>query len=77
MDYIEIGYSGNTVRLLKAVGFQPVLLNNVEPKSGLRATVTIETLSQLYADIIIVHTWLEQWEDNYTYNVLLEKLKQK
>lgn len=77
MDYIEIGYSGDTVRLLKAVGFQPVLLNNVEPKPELRATVTIETLSQLDADIIIVHTWLEQWEGNSTYNVPLEELKQK
>lgn len=77
MDYIEIGFDGDTVRLLEAVGFQPVLLNNVEPKSGVRATVTIETLSQLDADIIIVYTWLDQWQGNSTYHVPLEELKQK
>ncbi|MBE9188933.1 iron-siderophore ABC transporter substrate-binding protein [Gloeocapsopsis crepidinum LEGE 06123] len=77
MDYIEIAYDGDAVRLLEAVGFQPVLLNNVEQKPGVRPIVTIETLSQLDADIIIVHTWLEQWQGNSTYNVPLEELKQK
>ncbi|PIG94235.1 iron-siderophore ABC transporter substrate-binding protein [Gloeocapsopsis sp. IPPAS B-1203] len=77
MDYIEIAYAGDAVRILEAVGFQPVLLNNVEQKPGVRPIVTIETLSQLDADIIIVHTWLEQWEGNSTYNVPLAELKQK
>lgn len=77
MDYIEIGYGGDAVRLLEAVGFQPVLLKDIERKPGVRATVTIETLSQLDADTIIVHTWLDQWEGNSTYNVPLEALKQK
>ncbi|MBE9166690.1 iron-siderophore ABC transporter substrate-binding protein [Pleurocapsales cyanobacterium LEGE 06147] len=77
MDYIEISYSGDAVRLLEEIGFQSVLLQDVERKPGVRPVVTIETLSQLDADIIIVHTWLDHWNDESTYNVPLEKLQQK
>ena len=77
MDYIEIGYSGDIVRLLEAIGFQSVLLEDVERKPGVRPLVTVETLAQLDADIIIVETWLDNWDGDSTYNVPLEALKQK
>ncbi|QMS92052.1 iron-siderophore ABC transporter substrate-binding protein [Nostoc edaphicum CCNP1411] len=77
MDYIEIKYSGDSVQLLEEIGFQSVLLEDVERKPGVRPKVTIETLSQLNADIIIVHTWLDHWDGHSTYNVPLEALKEK
>ncbi|NDJ17903.1 iron-siderophore ABC transporter substrate-binding protein [Myxacorys almedinensis] len=77
MDYIEISYSGDSVQLLEEIGFQSVLLKDVERRSGVRPQVTIETLSQLDADIIIVQTWLDDWDGKSTYNVPLEELKQK
>ncbi|NDJ17914.1 iron-siderophore ABC transporter substrate-binding protein [Myxacorys almedinensis] len=77
MDYIEISYSGDLVQLLEEIGFQSVLLEDVERKPGVRPQVTIETLSQLDADIIIVHTWIDDWDGNSTYSVPLEALKQK
>ncbi|MBW4653095.1 MAG: iron-siderophore ABC transporter substrate-binding protein [Kaiparowitsia implicata GSE-PSE-MK54-09C] len=77
MDYIEIGYSGDSVKLLEEIGFQAVLLDDVERRPGVRPQVTIETLSQLDADIIIVHTWLDDWDGDSTYSVPLEALKRK
>jgi iron complex transport system substrate-binding protein len=77
MDYIEVQYSGDAVQLLEKIGFQPVLLEDVERKLGARPVVNLETLSQLDADIVIVHTWLDQWDGNSTYDVPLESLKQK
>lgn len=77
MDYIEVQYSGETVRLLEKIGFQPVLLQDVEQKLGVRPVINLETLSQLDADIMIVHTWLDQWNGDSTYTVPLEALRQK
>ncbi|MCG6137823.1 MAG: iron-siderophore ABC transporter substrate-binding protein [Nostoc sp. LLA-1] len=77
MDYIEIRYGGDSVQLQEEIGFESVLLEDVERKPGVRPKVTIETLSQLDADIIIVSTWLDNWDGTSTYNVPLEQLKQK
>ncbi|MBD2360321.1 iron-siderophore ABC transporter substrate-binding protein [Anabaena minutissima FACHB-250] len=77
MDYIEIRYSGDSVQLLEEIGFESVLLKNVERKPGVRPKVTIETLSQLEADIIIVSTWVDNWDGTSTYNFPLKELKQK
>jgi iron complex transport system substrate-binding protein len=79
MDYIEIQYpehSGNLAWLLQEIGFQPVLLDGVDHKVGMRHQVTLETLAQLDADIIFVHTWLENWDGTSAYEVPLESLKQ-
>lgn len=77
MDWIEIGYSGDSVRLLEEIGFQSVLLENVKWESDLRPIVTIETLAQLDADIIFVYTWMDHWDGSSTYGAPLEELKQK
>jgi iron complex transport system substrate-binding protein len=77
MDYMEIRYHGDVVRLLEEIGFQPVLLENVERKPGVRPQINLETLSQLDADIIVVQTWLDNWDGKSAYNVPLEELKQK
>jgi iron complex transport system substrate-binding protein len=77
ISYIEVQYRGDAVQLFEKLGFQPVLLEDVEQKLGVRPVVNLETLSQLDADIIIVHTWLDQWNGNSTYEVPLETLKQK
>jgi iron complex transport system substrate-binding protein len=77
MDYMEIRYHGGIVRLLEEIGFQPVLLKDVERKPGVRPQINLEILSQLDADIIVVQTWLDHWNGTSTYNVPLEALKQK
>ncbi|WP_414565640.1 MULTISPECIES: iron-siderophore ABC transporter substrate-binding protein [unclassified Anabaena] len=77
MDYIDIRYSGASVQLLEEIGFESVLLENVERKPGVHPKVTIETLSQLDADIIIVSSWVDNWDGTSTYNVPLAALQQK
>jgi iron complex transport system substrate-binding protein len=77
MNYMEIRYQGDVIRLLEEIGFQPVLLENVKQKPEASLQITIETLSQLDADIIIVNTWLDNWDGKSAYHVPLEELKQK
>jgi iron complex transport system substrate-binding protein len=77
MNYIEVTYNGDTIEILEKIGFQPVLLANVERKLGLRPQINIETLSQLDADIVIVSTWLDNWDGESTYTVPLKQLQQK
>lgn len=77
MNYIEIIYNGDTIEILKKIGFQPVLLADVERKLGVRAQINLETLSQLDADIVIINTWLDNWHGESIYTVPVKKLKQK
>lgn len=77
MDYIEVMYAGETIELLETLGFQPVLLADVERKLGVRPQINLETLAHLDADIIVVHTWLNTWDGRSTYQAPLEELKKK
>lgn len=77
MDSMEIRHYGSVVRLLEEIGFQPVVLEGVERKPGVRPPITLETLSQLDADIIIVHTWTDSWDGTSTYQAPLEELEQE
>ncbi|AFY48008.1 ABC-type Fe3+-hydroxamate transport system, periplasmic component [Nostoc sp. PCC 7524] len=77
MDYIEVRYNGNTIELLETIGFQTVLPPGIERKLGLRPQINLETLAQLDADIIIVSTWLDNWNGESTYKVPLQELKEK
>lgn len=77
MNYIEVISQGDTIELLQQLGFQPVLLTDVERTLGLRPTINLETLSQIDADIIIVNTWLDHWNGQSTYTVPFQELKQK
>ncbi|BAY68218.1 iron-siderophore ABC transporter substrate-binding protein [Anabaena sp. FACHB-709] len=77
MDYIEVTYNGNTIEILEKIGFQPVFLPDIERKPGLRPQITLETLAQLDADIVIVNTWVDNWNGKSTYTVPLKELKQK
>ncbi|MBD0300983.1 MAG: ABC transporter substrate-binding protein, partial [Tolypothrix sp. T3-bin4] len=77
MNYIEVTSEGETIELLKKIGFQPVLLTDVERKLGLRPKINLETLAQIDADIIIVKTWLDHWNGKSTYNVPFQELQQK
>jgi iron complex transport system substrate-binding protein len=77
MDYIEVMYDGDAVKLLEKLGFQPVLLADVERQLGNRPQITLETLAQLDADIVIVNTWLNTWDGRSTYQVPLKTLKQR
>jgi iron complex transport system substrate-binding protein len=77
MNYIEVMYNGDPIEILEKIGFQPVLLADVERKLGLRPQINLETLSQLDADIVIVSTWLDNWDGKSTYAVPLKQLQQK
>lgn len=77
MDYTEIQYYGDLLRLLEEIGFQPTFLDGVERTPGLRKQISIETLAKLDADIIFVHTWLDHWDGTSAYTVPLTSLKQK
>jgi len=50
---------------------------DIERKPGLRPQITLETLAQLDADIVIVNTWVDNWNGKSTYTVPLKELKQK
>ncbi|MBD2165571.1 iron-siderophore ABC transporter substrate-binding protein [Calothrix membranacea FACHB-236] len=77
MNYIEVAYNGHTIELLEKIGFQPVFLPDIERKLGLRPQINLETLAQLNADIVLVSTWLDNWDGKSTYTVPLEELKEK
>lgn len=77
MDYIEVIYNGDTIELLKKIGFQPVLLPDVKRTLGLRPLINLETLAQIDADMIIVSTWLDHWNGESAYNVPFKELQQK
>jgi iron complex transport system substrate-binding protein len=77
MDYIEIKYYGEIIKLLEKIGFQTVLLKDVKREPGVRPQINLETLSQLDADIIIVQTWLDDWDGTSKYNVPLATLQEK
>ncbi len=77
MNYIDVTYQGDTIEILKKIGFQPVSLPDVEQILGSRLQINLETLSQLDADIVIVSTWLDNWDGQSTYKVPLKELKQK
>jgi iron complex transport system substrate-binding protein len=77
MDYIEVVYNGDAIKLLEKIGFQPVLLPDIERKLGVRPQINLETLAQLDADIVIVTTWLDNWNGESTYKVPLQELKEK
>lgn len=77
MNYIEVVHNGDTIETLKKIGFQPVLIADVERELGARPQINLETLSQLDADIVIVNTWIDNWDGTSTYNVPREKLQQK
>ncbi|MBU7586547.1 MAG: iron-siderophore ABC transporter substrate-binding protein [Nostoc sp. TH1S01] len=77
MDYIEVISQGKTNELLKKIGFQPVFLPDLVRKLGLRPQINLETLGQIDADIIIINTWIDNWNGQSTYTVPFQKLKQK
>ncbi|RUT07364.1 hypothetical protein DSM106972_026250 [Dulcicalothrix desertica PCC 7102] len=77
MNYIEVIYNGDTIKLLEKIGFKPVLLADVERKLGARPQINLETLSQLDADIVIISTWVDNWDGKSTYTVPFQELKQK
>ncbi|MBD2253835.1 iron-siderophore ABC transporter substrate-binding protein [Nostoc parmelioides FACHB-3921] len=77
MDYIEVVYNGDTIKLLEKIGFQPVFLPDVERKLGVRPQINLETLAQLNPDIVIVTTWLDNWNGESTYKVPIQELKEK
>jgi iron complex transport system substrate-binding protein len=77
MDYIEVRSEGDAIELLKTIGFQPVSLPSIERKLGVRSQINLETLAQLDADIVIVSTWLDNWNGESTYKVPLQELKDK
>jgi iron complex transport system substrate-binding protein len=77
MDYIEVTYNGYTIDLLEKIGFQPVFLPDIERKPGIRPQISLETLAQLDADIVIVSTWIDNWDGKSTYTVPLKELQQK
>jgi iron complex transport system substrate-binding protein len=77
MDYIEVISQGRTNELLKKIGFQPVFLPDLIQKLGLRPQINLETLGQIDADIIIINTWIDNWNGESTYSVPFQELKQK
>ncbi|MDZ8104809.1 MAG: iron-siderophore ABC transporter substrate-binding protein [Nostoc sp. DedQUE12a] len=77
MNYIEVITQGHTNELLKKIGFQPVFLPDLVQKLGLRPQINLETLGQIDADIIIVNTWLDNWNGESTYTAPFKELKQK
>lgn len=77
MDYIEVISQGKTNELLKKIGFQPILMPDLVQKLGLRPQINLETLGQIDADIIIISTWINNWNGQSTYTVPFQKLKQK
>jgi iron complex transport system substrate-binding protein len=77
MNYIEVTYNADTIEILEKIGFQPVFLPDIERKPGIRPQINLETLAQLDADIVIVNTWLDNWDGKSTYSVPLLELQQK
>ncbi|MBD2200518.1 MULTISPECIES: iron-siderophore ABC transporter substrate-binding protein [Calothrix] len=77
MNYIEVISQGNTNELLKKIGFQPVFLADLVQKLGLRPQINLETLGQIDADIILINTWLDNWNGESNYTVPFLELKQK
>ncbi|MBD2448909.1 iron-siderophore ABC transporter substrate-binding protein [Nostoc sp. FACHB-152] len=77
MDYIEVISQGKTNELLKKIGFQPVFLPDLVQKLGLRPQINLETLGQIDADIIIINTWIDNWNGKSAYTVPFQQLKQK
>jgi iron complex transport system substrate-binding protein len=77
MNYIEVRNEGDTMELLKTIGFQPVSLPSIEQKLGVSSQINLETLAQLDADIVIVTTWLDHWNGESIYKVPLQELKDK
>ncbi len=77
MNYIRVVYNEDSIEILENIGFQPVSLPDIERQLGSGPQINLETLSQLDADIVIVSTWLDNWDGQSTYKVPLTELKQK
>ncbi|YAF95030.1 MAG: ABC transporter substrate-binding protein [Nodularia sp. CChRGM 3473] len=53
-------YASTTAKHLEAIGFELVFLKNVQRTPGIRPQISIETLPELDADIIMIMVWDEK-----------------